>query len=620
MIRILYFARTLVPVILAILSLRGNGQEDIRIEPPFWWTGMKSENLQLLIHHRDIASYNPKINYTGVTLEKVSVVENPNYLFLDLIIENTATPGVFDIVFRDNEDLISVPYELKQRAPGSSAREGFGRSDVIYLLMPDRFANGNRDNDQFETMQEKVNRSDPDGRHGGDLQGVINHLDYLEDLGITALWLNPFLENNNPSYSYHGYAITDFYRTDPRLGTNELYRQLADECHARGIKVIMDMIFNHSSLFHWFIQDLPSSDWIHQFPEFTRSNFRASAICDPYASEYDRDRMLRGWFDWHMPDLNQKNEFLKTYLIQNSIWWIEFSGINGIRLDTQPYPYKEMVAEWSDRIFSEYPSFNIVGEAWLQKAAITSYFQNNPRNRDGYRSNLRSVTDFPLHYALKKAFNENDTWTEGLARLYYILAQDFVYETPEMNVIFTDNHDVTRYFTSVEEDINKFKMGMAFLLTTRGIPMIYYGTEILMTGEEEKGHGFIRKDFPGGWPEDTRNAFSPEGRNKNENVAHDYLRHLLNWRKNTKVLHNGTLTHFVPENGTYVYFRHNENECIMVALNNSSEYKTISTDRFKECISGYTSAVNVVTGEKLTDLSTIQMKEKSATILELLKD
>jgi glycosidase len=591
------------------------------IEPPFWWAGMVNPNLQLMIYGKDISNLEPEIDYPGVGTGEVIRVENPNYLFVNLTLDKEVKPGTFEIEFKDNgEKAAGFEYRLLKREPGSAERKGFDKTDVVYLLMPDRFANGDPSNDDMPGMLEKADRNNPDGRHGGDIKGIAGHLDYISDLGVTAIWMNPLLENNNPEYSYHGYAITDFYKTDPRFGTNEDYANLVKSSHEKGIKVIMDMIFNHASIYNRLIKDLPSEDWIHRFDKFTRSNFRASTIPDPHASEYDKKIFLTGWFDTHMADLNQKNELLVNYLIQNSIWWIEFSGIDGIRIDTQPYSEKEFITKWSSRVFEEYPSFNVVGEAWLQKESITAYFQKDSKNRDGYNSGIPSVTDFPMYYALSKAFTERDGWTEGLARIYYVLAQDFLYSAPEENLIFCDNHDLDRIYSSLGEDFNIWKMAMATLLTMRGIPMIYYGTEILMTGMAGDGHGYIRKDFPGGWPGDKTDAFTNEGRTKQQNEAYNFLQNLLKWRKNNAAVHFGELKHFVPSEDTYVYFRHSDDNCIMVALNNSpNAVRALDTGRFGECLKKFNYAVNVITGETVKYLDAFSLPPKSVLVLEFRK-
>lgn len=603
------------------LFISGIHAQDIRIdriEPPFWWTGMKDPGLQLLVYGENIGLTTPRILHQEVAISSFTRVRNENYLFIELLIREQAKPVNFRIDFLYTDSvLFSRTYELKERRPGSSERKGFNSSDVIYLLMPDRFANGDPGNDTVAGMTEQCDRSNPDGRHGGDLQGVADHLDYLSDLGITALWMNPFLENNNPKYSYHGYAITDFYRTDPRLGTNETFVSLVEACHSKGLKVIMDQILNHASIHHPFMQDPPDESWVHLHAEFTRSNFRASTIMDPYASQYDRDRMLNGWFDHHMPDLNQKDPLLLRYLIQNSIWWVEYADLDGIRLDTQPYPDKEATAAWSSALFREYPFFNIVGEAWIQQESMTAYFQKDTRNPDGYNSGIPTVTDFPLYYALTQSFKEKDGWTEGLARIYLLRAQDYLYGNPGNKLLFCDNHDLSRYYSSIGKELDQFKMGITYILTSPGIPMIYYGTEILMTGFESQGHGFIRTDFPGGWPEDSVNCFIRDGRTVEQNAVFDFLHKLLSWRKTNPAIHSGKMIHFVPEEGIYAFFREHEEAMVMVIFNNNGSEKMVSTKKFTECIKGYKSALNPITGEHTDDIGIINVPAKSAIILEL---
>jgi len=571
---------------LLVLSLASYSQNNIfdHVEPPFWWSGMVEPKLQIVLHGENISHLEPKIDYPGIYLEQTISVENGNYLFLNLILDDVK-PGFVPIIFHNptTREIVTVNYEFKERKDNSASRVGFSTEDVIYLMMPDRFANGDTENDSSDEMKEQSDRKNPDGRHGGDLKGITEHLDYINDMGFTALWLNPFFENNNPSYSYHGYAITDFYNTDVRLGTNADYLKMVSKSHELGMKVIMDYILNHSSLYHWFIEDLPMKNWIHQHDEFTRSNFRAPVVQDPYASEYDKQKMLTGWFDHHMPDFDQRNELLNNYLIQNTIWWIEYADLDGVRLDTQPYPYKEMVSEWAERIFAEYPNFNIVGEAWLQKEGITAYFQESKRGK-GYDSHIPSVTDFPFYFAVAQAFTENPGWTSGMARLYYIFAQDNLYPNAMNNLIFLDNHDINRFYNNVGKNLAHYKQGVTLLLTTRGIPQVYYGTEILMTGEEHKGHGFIREDYPGGWMNDKVNAFTGAGLSTDQLEAQEYMRKLLQWRKQSMAIKHGSLVHFLPENEVYVYFRKYKKESVMVIINNSSDSQVFDTNRYKECL------------------------------------
>ncbi len=588
-----------------------------RVEPPNWWTGMSETSLQLLVHGENIGETTPKIKTDLAEITKVHKVDNPNYLFIDLTIAANAKPGSFKINFeKDGKKVAKYKYELAAR---SGIKRGFSSSDFIYLLMPDRFANGNPKNDSHKDMLEKADRENPNGRHGGDLEGIITHLDYIKDLGMTALWLNPFFENNMKDYTYHGYAITDFYKTDPRLGSNELYKKLVDESHEKNMKVIMDVVVNHCGIEHWWMKDLPMDDWINNHKKF-QTNYRGSVIADPHASKHDRNKFSTGWFVETMPDLNQNNPFLAKYLIQNMLWWIEFSGIDGIRMDTQPYAELDFVAKLAQRINEEYPDFTVLGETWLQKVALTAYFQKNSPVAQNYNSHIPTNTDFPLYYAIKDGLNQEDGWTTGLAQIYYILARDFLYNDASKNVIFIDNHDLDRFYSSVNEDMNKYKMGLGILLTMRGIPMLYYGDEIAMTGLEHTGHGNIRKDFPGGWDSDKRNAFTAEGRTENENEAFNYIRKIAQWRQTSEAVTQGKLTHFVPDNNTYVYFRHTENEAVMVILNNhSKESRTIKGERFNEILDQYGNGKNIITNKTISDKSTFNIKPKSIQIIEFKK-
>ena len=608
---------------LAIMFLSLNfsfaGKSDlIKVEPPFWWTGMEVQELQLLVYGNNISENTVEINYPGVKFSEVIKTENPNYLFLNLMISRKAKTGKFQIIFKKkNKKVLSYGYELKERKPGSKEREGFNSSDVIYLIMPDRFSNGNPENDNMPGMLEKANRKDPNGRHGGDIKGIDNHIDYFKDLGVTALWINPVFENNMPKYSYHGYSITDFYKVDPRFGSNEDYKKLVDDCHKKGIKMIKDMVFNHCGSGHWWMKDLPQQDWIHQFPEFTRTNYNAAIATDPYASEYDKNKFLNGWFDVTMPDLNQKNKLLANYLIQNSIWWIEYAGLDGIRMDTYPFSDKEFLADWMNRINKEYPNFNVVGECWISSASGIAYWQKDVVNKDSYKSPLKSVFDFPLMFAIGQAFTENNTWDKGIVKLYNALGQDFNYENTNNIVVFADNHDTERFFSTIDKDYNDFKNAMTFLLTTRGIPLIYYGTEILMTGHKNFGDGDIRKDFPGGWIGDKNNAFTDAGRNLQQNDAFNFVKKLLNYRKNNKALQTGKLVHFIPENGVYVYFRYNDENAVMVIISNNDELIKLNTGRYSEILKKFSTGTNILNGQKIDDLGNISISPKSSMVVEL---
>jgi glycosidase len=587
-----------------------------RIDPPFWWVGMQNSELQLMVYGEKLAHYRVSMNYPGVQLISSETVANPNYIFLNLEVSPEAQAGLIPIVFQKPDDLFTVQYELKAREGFDNRIQGVTSEDFIYLLMPDRFANGNPDNDNVAgTLEPVSSRTKQYGRHGGDLQGIYNHLDYLEELGVTALWLNPVLVNDQPHESYHGYAATDHYRIDPRFGTNENYVELVSACHQRGMKMVWDVIHNHVGNEHWFIKDLPDPDWVHQWPEFTKTSYRAPTLMDPYASERDRNIMANGWFDNHMPDLNQQNPLLAQYLIQNNIWWVEYAGIDGFRIDTYAYPDQAFMADWAQAILAEYPQITMFGETWVHGIPVQTWFtEKNGWTED---SHLPAVTDFQLYYAINDALTQNFGWTEGMMRLYYTLAQDFVYENPMANVVFLDNHDLGRFLSVVNEDLDKYRMGITFLLTTRGIPQLYYGTEILMKNHWDQGnHDKVREEFPGGWKGDKANKFTAEGRNEQEEAAFQYVSKLANFRKGSSALKTGKLTQFVPENGVYVYFRYDESQTVMVVLNQNDTKQELDLARFAERIGGKMKAHNVMTGEVLSSPEKLSIGAKSATILD----
>jgi glycosidase len=589
------------------------------VEPMFWWTNMTKPNLQVMVHGENISDCRVAINYPGVTVERVIKTDNANYLFINLLIDKSAQAGTFDILFTDNgKTKANYKYELKERREASADRKGFDTSDVFYLIMPDRFSNGDPDNDSVDGMADKLDRENPDGRHGGDIQGIINHLDYLQDLGVTAVWNTPLMEDNMDKVSYHTYAISDYYKIDARYGTNADYARLSAEAQKRGIKIIMDVVTNHCASAHWWMKDLPTKDWIHTFPEYTNSNHRKTTTNDPYTSDVDYRKNFDGWFDTSMADLNQKNDLLLTYLTQNTIWWIEFADLGGVRIDTYPYNDTQAMTEYCNLIMDEYPNFNIVGETWLSSPADIAYWQKGANNNDGYEAGLPCVMDFPLMDAMHKTFDEKENWNQGLIRLYNSLASDYLYPNRDNFFTFLENHDTDRVMTIMNGDINKFKMSLAFLLTTRGIPQLYYGGEIMMEGRKSDGDGVMRIDFPGGWEGDERNAFTQEDRTDLENEAFNFQKKLLNYRKNNSVLHTGKLKHFVPENDVYVYFRSNDEKTIMVIMNNNEEKpKTFDCKRFDEVMATFKSAKNVMTEETLNDISTIEVPAKSVMILEL---
>lgn len=588
-----------------------------KVEPPFWWTDMYHSELQLLVYGENISQTQVKIDHPGVLLKEVVSVESPNYLFLYLDLKD-AVAGSFDIHFEGGRrNTYRYTYELRERKEDARNHQGFDASDAIYLLMPDRFANGNQELDNVDGMLESADRTNPDARQGGDIQGIIDHLDYIANMGFTAVWVNPVMENNQPRWSYHGYAITDFYNVDARFGGNEDFVKLVEEAEARGMKVIKDKVFNHIGDNHWWMEDLPSKDWLNQWDEFTRTTYRMTTIVDPHYASADYNRMVNGWFDNHMPDLNQQNRLLATYLIQNSVWWIEYTGIRGIRMDTQPYSDKDFMSDWGRYVMNEYPRFNIVGESWSGIPALTSYFQGGRLQHDGYDSNIPSVFDFSLYDAIGLAFEEEQGWSSGMMRLYNSLSQDYLYANPYNLVIFGDNHDTDRFLKRVGDDVGKLKMGIAFIATTRGIPQIYTGTETLESAYEHDGHGKLRVTFPGGWPGDPVNAFTREGRTDEQNEIVDYISLLLNYRKNKEVLHYGWLRHFVPENNIYTYFRYNEDDTVMIVLNNNDTEMPLQTRRFEESTRGYTIAYDIISGRSFPISEEWTIPANTALVLEL---
>ncbi len=607
-------------ILLMLIVFASQAQSTIaRIEPPFWWTGMKNENLQILVYGNNISHLKPEINYKGVTITETVRVSNPNYLFMYLKIKNECKPGTCELIFTGTgKSIIRKNFELKTRDAYSSNREGFNSSDVIYLITPDRFANGDPDNDENENLVEKIDRQHEGGRHGGDIAGIINHLDYIENMGFTAVWINPLLENNMDRYSYHGYSTTDFYKTDARYGNNELYRELSVKAGQKNIKLIMDMIMNHCGSEHWFVKDPPTKDWINFNGEYVNTNHRRQTVQDIHASEYDKMKFADGWFVKSMPDLNQKNKLMADYLIQNSIWWIEYAGLAGIRMDTYPYPDKNFMTHWSCAIMNEYPNFNIVGEEWSHDPAIIAYWQTGNQNHDGYTSCLPSLMDFPIQQSFVKGLKEDDFFEGGIARLYKTMAMDFLYPDPDNLVVFPDNHDMDRFFTQVGHDFDFYKMGIVYFLTIRGIPQIYYGTEILMhnTGYEDN-HGVIRTDFPGGWMGDDINAFTGKGLDEQQLEAQKFMKKLLNWRKNKKVIHSGKLMQFAPEDGIYVYFRYDDSDVIMIILNKNEHETEVELAQFNEMLNGFSSAQDMITTKKIKLEKSVMVPTKSALILEL---
>jgi glycosidase len=591
-----------------------------RIEPANWWVGMKSPNLQLVVHGDKISERSVDIQHDGVVLKNVHKVENPNYLFIDLEISSTAQPGTFPVVFKQKgKKDIEYLYQLKERASSKNRNQGVTDEDFIYLIMPDRFANGDPTNDIVKGMRETtLNRDSMYYRHGGDIQGIIDRLDYLEELGVTTLWLNPVLENDQPTTSYHGYATTENYKIDPRYGTNELYKALIDECHKRGMKVIKDLIHNHIGSKHWTMLDLPMKNWVHQWPEYTKTNYREQVWMDPYVAEVDKKIMTDGWFDFHMPDVDQSNPFVRNYITQSHIWWLEYSGLDGFRLDTYAYNDLDYMAEWGKIIKEEYPNVTFFGETWVHGVPNQAYFTQGNTLNQGFDTELEGVTDFQALWGINEALNGKFGWMDGVVRLYNVFANDFVYQDPTRNVVFLDNHDLSRFYSVVGEDFDKYKSGIAWLLTTRGIPQLYYGTEILMKNFSNPD-GLVREDFKGGWAGDQENKFTAQGRTDQENEAFDFVKKLANYRKNHKVLQTGKMMQYIPQEGVYVYFRYSDEETVMVIMNSNEEEKDIAIDRFKERMNGFVNAVNVVSGEQINAQEPIKIPGKTTWVLDLKK-
>lgn len=590
------------------------------IEPPFWWTGMADDTLQVMLTGPGIAQADASVRYNGVQLTRQVSLDSPNYTFLYFVISPDAKPGTMDIELDLDGRRHILPYELKARDRRPEEYTGFDASDVLYLLMPDRFAKGAA-NESYAAASLRHNvkndRNDPNARHGGDMKGIENHLDYIDSLGVTAIWVCPVLENDMPGGSYHGYATTDYYRIDPRFGTNDDWQRLIKTAHAKGLKVVMDMIFNHSGSAHPWMSDMPSADWYNHPEGDTMTNFRLTTVHDPYVSDFDLDHTVNGWFVPSMPDLNQRNPHLMKYLTQNSIWWIESSKIDGIRMDTYPYADLGGMAEWNEAVMREYPNFNIVGECWYASEAGSAFWQQGNRinQRD---TKLPSVMDFFFIQQGREAFSSpTDPWG-GLNKVYDHLAQDFLYPDPQHILTFLDNHDSDRFLLDTPEDLGVWKQAQAFLLTSRGIPQIYYGTELLMNGSKEGSDGYVRRDFPGGFPGDSINAFKPEGRTDMQNEAWNYLSRLLNWRRGNAndVIARGRLKHFMPQHGIYVYTRTLGDKMVAVLLNGNDTELTADMARTVESLPYGSTYTDIITGKPVTITGRMTFSPRQVMILQ----
>jgi neopullulanase len=582
----------------------GKNFQEARIDPPFWWTEMTRDTLQLLIYDKDISGSRVKIRYAGIEILNIASLENPNYFFITILITSKTKPGTFPIVlFRNGEEFKTYMYELKPRVTIPGRVTPVTSDDIMYMIMPDRFANGDASNDSFDDMlQSGIDRSKMYFRHGGDLQGVIDHLDYLTDLDVSALWMTPIMENDQPYASYHGYAITDLYKIDRRFGTNDLYVSLASKCQLRGIKLVKDLVFNHVGNMHWFIQDIPSRDWIHQFKTFTRSNHSSPVINDPHASSYDKNLMLNGWFDYSMPDLNQRNPFLAEYLIQNAIWWIEYAGVDGFRLDTYQYPDQDFMREMGRRLLIEYPDFYYFGETNVpQRAFQSSFAKGSPLSPPN--TVMPGVCDFHLNFALKDALANEPSWNRGVYQIYYTLADDTLYSDPSNNVIFLDNHDMDRIYAVLDYNPVKLKSALSLIMTMRGIPCIYYGTEFGFKYRSDPD-GKVRQDVPGGWVEDERSVFVESGRTSEEQDIYTHLKTLASFRKSSDAIRNGVTTHYAPHgmNAIYTFFRTTKEEMVMVVFNSSPTGKNISMHPYEENLGTVRDAQDIMT-EEWVDIS-----------------
>lgn len=604
-------------LLVALFSPSFLSAENIQVEPAFWWSGMKNPELQLMVHGENISEYRPSVEYPGAFITSSVSLESPNYLLIYLNVSE-AKPGKFDITFTKGKKNSVYPYELKARKAGASEIKGFDASDVLYLIMPDRFANGNPDNDNIPMRTPyKVDRNDPNARHGGDLAGIEQHLDYIQDLGVTAIWLNPVLENDMEGGSYHGYATTDYYRVDPRFGTNEDYVRLIDKTHQMGMRVVMDMIFNHCGSDHPWIKDVPSHDWFNNLDNYVQTNHDKEIYFDPYVSDYDRETMINGWFVPTMPDLNQKNPHVAKYLIQNSIWWIEYSGVDGIRQDTYPYADMDMMRDWCIDVMTEYPNYNIVGEAWMNYTIGSAFWQKGSKLNFGKDTELKSVMDFRLLGLASKAFHEETGWSGGLNTIFEHMCYDYVYPDIYNVLRFLENHDTNRFLTEMPDNLDAFKQAITFLLTIPGTPQLYYGQELLMNGSKEKGDGFVRRDVPGGWSGDKENQFEASGRSAIQNEARAFLQTVLKWRKGNDIIAQGKMKHFMVNQGVYVYERSLNGKSVLIMMNGNSKDVNLPLDRYAEVLQGKVSAKNILTGKTVELNKEFKMSPKEVLIMEM---
>lgn len=589
--------------------------------PTNWWVGMKWNKVQVMVHGMGIGNAGAfTINYPGVRLEKINKVESRNYVFLDLAISNTAKPGVLKIQVKAKDSSFNIDFPLLKRRSGNGAAfaQGVTSKDFIYLIMPDRFSDGDTTNDRVPGMRDQsLDRNNVYARHGGDLKGIENHLGYLESLGVTTLWLNPVIENDMPDRTEHGYAFTNHYKIDPRLGGEKAYHELINKIHARGMKIIQDAVYNHVGSDHFTVLDPPMKDWLHQWPTYTNTTFKDQVLFDPYASKMEKKKMSDGWFTRSMPDLNQENPYVANFLIQHAIWTVEEFGIDGWRIDTYAYNNLDFMNRCNQALMDEYPHITMFGETWVHGVINQSYFVQNKFNIP-YKSNLQAPTDFQTLWAITDAMTKDFGWTDGINEMYTTLAQDFVYKDPMRNVIFLDNHDLSRFYSVVGEDTLKYKAALAWLFTCRGIPELYYGDEIGMTGLTSPNDGYVRKDFPGGWASDSLDKFSAKGRTLKEQNTWTYIAKLANFRKNSSALKTGKLMQYAPTRGEYVFFRYDSKQTIMTVMNTAKEKLTIFMSNYAERTNGFIKMKNIITGEILP-IANFEINPMESGVFELIR-
>ena len=601
--------------------ISGAQQSKYQCYPTNWWVGMKFNKVQVMVHGNAIANAgNISITYPGVKLEKVNKVENTNYVFLDLLISSAAKPGIIKINVKNTSAPFAINFELKAKRTGrgKAFAQGVTSQDFMYLILPDRFSNGDSSNDRVAGMRDQsLNRDTVYDRHGGDLQGITNHLYYLEKLGVTTLWLNPVLENDMPNRTEHGYAFTDHYKIDPRLGGEKAYQQLIDATHAKGMKIIQDAVYNHVGKYHITILDMPMKDWVHQWPVYTNTTYKDQAVFDPYASAIDKKKMTDGWFTKQMPDLNEENPFVANFLIEHAIWTVEEFGIDGWRIDTYAYNNLEFMNRCNQALMDEYPKLTMFGETWVHGVPNQSYLVQNNYNIP-FKSNLQAPTDFQTLWGITDALTKDFGWSDGVNNLYTTLAQDFVYKDPMRNVIFLDNHDMSRFYSVVGENIDKYKSGLCWLFTCRGIPQIYYGDEFATTGVTSPNDGYVRLDFPGGFMGDKINKFELSGRAEKDQDIYQLVSALANFRKKSSAITTGKMMQYVPEDGIYTYFRYDAKQTVMVVMNTSKTDKTISFDKFTERTNGFNQATDISTNKK-SALKNFTLGSYKSVVLELTK-